>query len=480
VLLSTVSPPISNGYCLWRFYELARYYREFPHYGGYRQGWTVVRVTPHGKQDRGVNAMADDVKQSQMTQRILLCAPAAFRARGSSAKPSARGQKILMVAPDSWYRRRSRVNPRGVAETLLPSPQDWHGPIDRNEHASISTASSDFAATASAWLVAQRRHAMRGVFFEPIVRTARRSRAPITSSTLYIALQKDGRASRYVRASALVLVAGGAVALCVKYTPFNHSALPAAREVGVLPRAAVKTVVDRPPSNATRTLAPVSVFNAATVATRVAHTNTTDLALPTIEDLPVIVVAPAHLGSADGLNLDITSPQSLWAKAGARYGIDPVLIYAVALVETRATQADGSVSPSPWMVRINGHLHNGTRAQSEHAIELADLMAVPVQDVGIMQVYYPMHRDIEPNPIALLNPIRNIDIGTRLLRKAMRESKDPVLQIGYYHSHDSELARGYGQMVLAVYHQFKGVLGKSSSSMAAIRDRDIYAAPAGG
>jgi soluble lytic murein transglycosylase-like protein len=75
-------------------------------------------------------------------------------------------------------------------------------------------------------------------------------------------------------------------------------------------------------------------------------------------------------------------------------------------------------------------------------------------------VYYPMHRDIEPNPIALLNPARNIDVGTSLLRKAMQESSDPVLRIGYYHSHDAQLARGYGEMVLNVYHELKTAMGK--------------------
>jgi hypothetical protein len=119
-------------------------------------------------------------------------------------------------------------------------------------------------------------------------------------------------------------------------------------------------------------------------------------------------------------------------------------------------------------VRINGHLHSGTRAQTEHAIELANLLAVPVQDVGIMQVYYPVHRDIEPDPIALLNPARNIDVGARLLHKALGESADPVLRIGYYHSHDATLARGYGELVLNVYRELKLAMGKSSAQAVAM------------
>jgi hypothetical protein len=186
------------------------------------------------------------------------------------------------------------------------------------------------------------------------------------------------------------------------------------------------------------------------------------------DDGTIVVVAQPRMDRADGFNLDITSPGSLWAKTGARYRVDPVLIYAIALVETRGTQPDGSVAPSPWIVRINGHLHGGTRAETEHAIELAHLLAVPVQDVGIMQVYYPVHRDIEPDPIALLNPARNIDIGTRLLRKAMGETSDPVLRIGYYHSHDATLARGYGELVLNVYKELKTAMGRSPSRAVAL------------
>ena len=197
-----------------------------------------------------------------------------------------------------------------------------------------------------------------------------------------------------------------------------------------------------------------------------APTPTTTLGLAS--DGTIVVVAEPRAVRAGSFNLDITSPGSLWAKAGARYRIDPVLIYAVALVETRGTQPDGSVAPSPWVVRINGHLHIGSREDTEHAIELAHLLAAPVQDVGIMQVYYPVHRDLEPDPIALLNPVRNIEIGTRLLRKAMNESKDPVLRIGYYHSHDATLARGYGELVLGVYKELKLATRRSPSQAVAL------------
>jgi hypothetical protein len=128
-------------------------------------------------------------------------------------------------------------------------------------------------------------------------------------------------------------------------------------------------------------------------------------------------------------------------------------------------------------------MHKGSRQDAERAIQMAHRMALPVQDVGIMQVYYPVHRDIEPDPVALLNPVRNIEVGTRLLRKAMQESRDPVLRIGYYHSHDVALARGYGQAVLGVYRELKLAMSKSSSVNAMALARaplDTSNVPAGG
>lgn len=212
----------------------------------------------------------------------------------------------------------------------------------------------------------------------------------------------------------------------------------------------------------------------------IAATNGSNAALGLADDGTVVVVANRRIQQTDGFNLDITSPGNLWVKAGARYRIDPLLIYVVALVETRGLQPDGSVAPSPWVVRINGHVHSGTRAETEHAIELANLLAAPVQDVGIMQVYYPVHRDLEPDPVALLNPVRNIDVGTRLLRKAMRESSDPVLRIGYYHSHDAALARGYGQMVLNVYRELKTATGRSPGTAVAFEHTETHLSGARG
>lgn len=163
------------------------------------------------------------------------------------------------------------------------------------------------------------------------------------------------------------------------------------------------------------------------------------------------LTAPAVAG------LSITSKDSFWDQAGKRWGVDPLLIYSIALVESRALQSNGNIAPTPWVARINQHLVMGGEGRVKRALAQADTQAVPVQDVGIMQVYYPMHRDLESDPVALLDPRHNIMIGTEILLQAMRQSSDPVLAVGYYHSHNPVLARYYGRAVLTVYHRLQGI-----------------------
>lgn len=371
------------------------------------------------------------MNRPDVTQRVYLCAPAAFRAR----RIGGAGEKIVIAAPCGWARRRR------IAE----------------RHAGEHTHHSGRMAALPSW----------------------QARFVVDASTLLPLLKQHAQTYRAPMLGGLSLAAGTAAVVFGLHMwhaePKTQASLQALR--------VAKPAVSAAPARSSVSFADVmgSVVSTPTRVARIVRPKQTpNTTLGLSDDGTIVVVAQPHADRADGFNLDITSPGSLWAKTGARYRIDPVLIYAVALVETRGTQPDGSVAPSPWIVRINGHLHSGTRAQTEHAIELAHLLAVPVQDVGIMQVYYPVHRDIEPDPIALLNPARNIEIGTRLLRKALSESGDPVLRIGYYHSHDATLARGYGQLVLSVYKELKMAMGRSPSSAVAMQSSKAGAMQPGG
>ena len=156
-------------------------------------------------------------------------------------------------------------------------------------------------------------------------------------------------------------------------------------------------------------------------------------------------------------DLDITSDQSLWVQVGKSTGVDPLLLYSIALVESKSLNSKGEVTPTPWLFRINNRVVRGDRHEVQLAMAAATQFGAPVQDVGIMQVYYPVHRNAVRDPLVLLNPRTNITLAAKILLAGMKQTRDPVLGVGYYHSHTPTLARNYGTLVLSVYERVKAI-----------------------
>jgi len=156
-------------------------------------------------------------------------------------------------------------------------------------------------------------------------------------------------------------------------------------------------------------------------------------------------------------DLNIASQQSLWSQVGNASGVDPLLLYSVALVESKSLHPGGEVAPTPWLFRVNDRLILGERHHVQLEMAVASQLGSAVQDVGIMQVYYPMHRDAVRDPLTLLDPKTNISVAAKILRDGMHETRDPVLGVGYYHSHTPELARDYGTAVMTVYQRLKTI-----------------------
>ena len=168
-------------------------------------------------------------------------------------------------------------------------------------------------------------------------------------------------------------------------------------------------------------------------------------------------------------DLDIASQQSLWAQVGKESGVDPLLLYSVALVESRSLLPGGTVAPTPWLFRVNDHLILGERHHVQLEMAVASQLGSVVQDVGIMQVYYPMHRDAVRDPLTLLDPRTNISVAAKILRDGMHETRDPVLGVGYYHSHTEDLARNYGAAVMTVYQRLKTIYRPGRASRVVAR-----------
>lgn len=204
--------------------------------------------------------------------------------------------------------------------------------------------------------------------------------------------------------------------------------------------------MDRPPAT------PTKRSRAVVDMTLISDVSTMDLMMPIAEP-----------------DLDIASRQSLWAQVGKQSGVDPLLLYSIALVESKSLHPGGQLAPTPWLFRVNDRLVTGERHHVQMQMAMAGQLNSAVQDVGIMQVYYPMHRDAVRDPLTLLDPRTNITIAAKILHDGMHQTRDPVLGVGYYHSHTPSLALDYGTAVMIVYQRLKGIYRPGRSTQAVVR-----------
>jgi hypothetical protein len=247
-------------------------------------------------------------------------------------------------------------------------------------------------------------------------------------------------------------IAGAALVLLRLGMPHPGAGSTAARAVAAAPASATHASSLPITSAPVLSLAAAAPASASTVSSAVrsepAETDRKLLSDVSTMDLMMPIEEP---------DLDITSRESLWSQIGKASGVDPLLLYSVALVESKALYPDGKVAPTPWLFRVDDHLVRGERRDVQLAMAEASQFGSAVQDVGIMQVYYPMHRDAVRDPLTLLNPRTNITVAAKILRDGMQQTRDRVLGVGYYHSHTPTLARDYGTAVLTVYQRLKAI-----------------------
>ena len=150
---------------------------------------------------------------------------------------------------------------------------------------------------------------------------------------------------------------------------------------------------------------------------------------------------------------------TLWAEIGRDYGIDPVLMYAIALVESGRGSAAGFYRPWPFAIGTReGGYFPPTRGEAEARLEsLGDLTWV---DIGLMQVNYGVHSHRIEQAVSLLEPRTNIVTGGAILREALDSApEDLELAVGRYHSWRQQRSRYYGRVVLDVYANLQRLSG---------------------
>jgi hypothetical protein len=149
---------------------------------------------------------------------------------------------------------------------------------------------------------------------------------------------------------------------------------------------------------------------------------------------------------------------TIWEEGARSAGVaDPLLLYAISLVEAGRRSPGGELAPWPWTVRTpEGPVFAASR---EAGVEV--LRRVPRDsntDVGLMQVNLRANGHLAPSPEALLDPKKNIRVAATILRRALDSAPfDPVLGVGRYHSWTEARARSYGEAVWATYYGLAGI-----------------------
>lgn len=144
-----------------------------------------------------------------------------------------------------------------------------------------------------------------------------------------------------------------------------------------------------------------------------------------------------------------------WVMEGNRTAIDPILLYSMALTESRTLWDDGLVRPCPWCIRIDGVLHRaGSKAEAQRLARDAMASGRDITDVGVMQVNARAHsKRVNGDIAALVDVGTNIRVGADILREALDSTTDFERGLGRYHSWTARLGEPYGRVASRRYRE---------------------------
>jgi hypothetical protein len=150
-------------------------------------------------------------------------------------------------------------------------------------------------------------------------------------------------------------------------------------------------------------------------------------------------------------------PGPEWRQAAQKHGVDPLLLYAVAIRESGHNVGKDKVAPWPHALHFNGSrvaFYADSRMEAEQLLNLA-LPITENVDIGMAQVNWKSHKDKVKRPHDLLDPKTNLEVASRILSEALASTPDIELGVGRYNSWNEQKARRYGREVLILYQAIK-------------------------
>lgn len=156
-------------------------------------------------------------------------------------------------------------------------------------------------------------------------------------------------------------------------------------------------------------------------------------------------------------------PGRIWNQAARKHGVDPLLLYSVALFESNRNYGN-QVRPHPFALHFNRAGISIYAESKKQAKFVLDHVTTDNVDIGLGQVNYHHHKDKVQSPEELLDPETNLKVASKILAHALSSTSDLELGVGRYHSWTEWRARAYGRQVLAIYQALKKLVRKEDDS----------------
>ncbi len=154
---------------------------------------------------------------------------------------------------------------------------------------------------------------------------------------------------------------------------------------------------------------------------------------------------------------------SLWKRVADAYRLEPEMLYAIALQESRRLWQDQTVRPWPWTLHVKPHGAFYFESYDEAANQLARFITedgLTNIDIGIMQINWKYHSHRIADPARLLLPENNLRIGATILRENLdRVGGDVKRAVGLYFSSDPAKSESYAESVLSILDGLKKLPG---------------------
>lgn len=165
-----------------------------------------------------------------------------------------------------------------------------------------------------------------------------------------------------------------------------------------------------------------------------------------------LVIAAFWVQPARALEFEGT----VWGEVAAQAGVDPGLLYALALSESSRRLGKRGHSPWPWVIRTpRGGYWFDSRDAARRGLG-AVLAQWPARrvDVGAAQINVGWHRHRFSDPAKLLDLRYNLHTAARILADSVASTRDPILGLGrYHHWRDHERSRTYARRVWGKYRR---------------------------